>query len=257
MIDRNKLIFGLGSLHHTVSPKQRRRLLETVLSVGISKFDVAPAYGNGIGERELSTIIQKNRKNIEINTKFGLDVIDYGEIGRYLFSIQRGFDMLLGISKHAYGYRTFEKEKIEESVCNSLKRLKTEYIDNLYMHEPLVDMNGDQFEEIMHEFGRLKERGMVRRIGIAGPKISIDKVPIDSSIGVIQTKYEDWYESPNNFTGVDRLNLYSCFSAYKSQVHIESYNKFLQKSIDSDNRIHLIICTNQIQKIEQLGLELR
>ena len=115
-------------------------LVHTALEEGINFFDHADIYGGGKSEEVFSKAIGMNddmREKMIIQTKCGI---------------------VPGIMYD------FSKEHIIESLDNSLKRLKTDYVDTLLLHRPdtLVEP-----EEVAKAFRILKESGKVKKFGVS------------------------------------------------------------------------------------------
>ena len=92
-------------------------VVHAALEEGITFFDMADMYGShpGQGEEMLSKSLGRERKNIVLATKFGLDAggangVDWGRRG--------------------------SRKYIMQSVEASLRRLGTDYIDLYYYHSP-------------------------------------------------------------------------------------------------------------------------
>lgn len=140
------LIFGGNVFGWTVNEKDSFNLLDEILDMGINHIDTADVYSrwaddNSGGESE--TIIGKyfqqrggRDKNI-IATKVGS-------------SMQQGGD------------KDISKEHIMKAVEDSLKRLKTDYIDLYYTH---WDDNKTPVEETLGAYQQLIKDGKVRYIG--------------------------------------------------------------------------------------------
>lgn len=114
-------------------------LLNTALDNGINFFDHADIYGAGKSEEVFAEALSMNpalRENIYIQTKCGI----------------------------RKGYFDFSKEHILNSVDQSLKRLKTDYVDTLLLHRPdtLVEP-----EEVAEAFNALESAGKVRHFGVS------------------------------------------------------------------------------------------
>jgi len=122
-----------------LSVKEAETIIHTALESGINFFDHADIYGGGKSEEIFAEALGNNssvRENIILQTKCG---------------IRKGFF-------------DFSKEHILKSVDDSLKRLKTDYIDVLLLHRPdtLVEP-----EEVAEAFHQLHERGKVRYFGVS------------------------------------------------------------------------------------------
>jgi myo-inositol catabolism protein IolS len=100
------------------------------LESGINHFDTAQMYGRGHGEELLGKALKNSRSNTFIATKI-----------LYL-----------------------PKEKVEGAIAISLRRLKTDYIDLMYIHWP--KKNGD-LAGMMEALELVRRKGMIRRIGVS------------------------------------------------------------------------------------------
>ncbi|KHE71631.1 aldo/keto reductase [Halobacillus sp. BBL2006] len=112
-------------------------LVSTAMDAGSNFFDTAPNYGAGKSEELLGKAFKGKRDQVVISSKCG----------------------------HASnGEQTFEPDKMISSVEDSLRRLQTDYLDSLLLHNPPFSaMNGDspQFEVLE----KLKQEGKIRAYG--------------------------------------------------------------------------------------------
>lgn len=124
---------------NALSTTDAERLVQTALEGGVNFFDHADIYGGGTCEELFAKAIHMNstvREKIILQSKCGI----------------------------RKGYFDFSKEHILEAVDNSLKRLKTEYLDVLLLHRPdaLVEP-----EEVAEAFDKLYSSGKVRNFGVS------------------------------------------------------------------------------------------
>ena len=129
------------------------RLLTDAYDLGINLFDTADTYGDGYGEEILAKAHQKRRHDIVIATKFGYDF--------YANVVREG---------HQERPQNFSPEFIRHACEQSLRRLKTDYIDLYQLHNPRIEtIEGD---EVFDTLDVLVEQGKVRQYGVAlGPDI--------------------------------------------------------------------------------------
>jgi len=115
-----------------------RQALEEAFRLGITFYDTANVYGNGHSETLIGETFSRGRRGgVVISTKAGC--LDFN----------RPLD--------------FSPDSIAKSVDESLKRLRTDYIDVLMLHDPLPDEAG--LDDTIALLDRLKERGKVRALG--------------------------------------------------------------------------------------------
>lgn len=122
------------------------RLLGGVLDLGINYFDTAPAYG--LSEERLGRFLSgRRREGLVISTKVG----ETFEEGRSTYD--------------------FSGSAIRASVERSLKRLRTDVLDVVFIHANADDLalvtRGEAVETLM----ALRTAGHVRAIGLSGKTV--------------------------------------------------------------------------------------
>ena len=129
------------------------KLLRRAHEKGINYFDTADTYGSGLGETLLRDAFGHMRESIVISTKIGYDF--------YNHTARRG---------QQERPQDWSEDFIRFALEQSLKRLGTDYIDFLQLHNPKMDaVENDALFDLMEEF---EKEGKVRAYGIAlGPKI--------------------------------------------------------------------------------------
>ncbi|BDI34476.1 general stress protein [Capsulimonas corticalis] len=134
----------------------RLRLLRRAFELGVTFYDTADVYGDGLGETILKQALGEHRDQMVIATKFGYDF--YTSPGVQPGQRERPHDW-----SPAYVKRACEE---------SLKRLGTDYIDLYQLHNSRVDaIDNDDLFAALEE---LKSEGKIRNIGTAlGPAIDI------------------------------------------------------------------------------------
>ncbi|WP_082235350.1 aldo/keto reductase [Halobacillus massiliensis] len=119
--------------------KDAAYVIENALELGVDLFDHADIYGKGKSEEVFADAISMNddlREKMKLQTKCGI----------------------------RDGFFDFSKEHILQSVEDSLRRLKTDYVDSLLLHRPDTLMEP---EEVAEAFTELKESGKVRHFGVS------------------------------------------------------------------------------------------
>lgn len=123
---------------------------------GITAFDTAPVYGQGLSEEILGKALQSYpRDRVQILTKYGMrwDL----EKGEFAFLSKNNAGKEIKIYKYA------GKESVMKECEDSLRRLKTDYIDLYQIHWP---DSTTPVEETMEAVQRLIEQGKVRAAGV-------------------------------------------------------------------------------------------
>jgi aryl-alcohol dehydrogenase-like predicted oxidoreductase len=130
-------------------------LMHRAFDLGITLFDAADTYGNGLSEELIAKAFPKQRDEIVIATKVGYDFVHHGEArGRGQREIPQDFS----------------PEAITRATDAALKRLKTDRIDLLQLHNIRMEQVYD--DALWRTLETLKSEGKVRYYGIAlGPAI--------------------------------------------------------------------------------------
>ena len=139
-----------------VDDDRSARLLRGAYERGINYFDTADTYGSGKGETLLADAgftSGSMREDVVISTKIGYDF--------YNNTARRG---------QQERPQDWSEEFIRFALEQSLKRLDTDYVDFLQLHNTKMDaIEDDALFALMDDF---KREGKVRSYGVAlGPKI--------------------------------------------------------------------------------------
>ena len=134
----------------------RLRLLQRAFELGVTFYDTADVYGDGLGETILAQALGRHRDEMTIATKFGYDF--YSAPGEQPGQKERPHDW-----SPAYIQRACEE---------SLTRLGTDRIDLYQLHNPRIDAL--QKDDLFATLEELKAAGKIRHYGAAlGPAIDI------------------------------------------------------------------------------------
>lgn len=189
------LAFGCASLGSRVSPREGRRALDTAYEYGVTWYDVAPSYGDGEAEKNLGRFLRGRRSDVVVCTKFGIVCPSISPIKRAIRPFARkivaAFPRLRPLVKSArpVGVRAaIDPQMIKSSVMESLRRLQTDYIDVLAIHDPSISEASDPATfEVLED---LKRKKYIRAISIAGAPESI-VAAISSSRSVQIAQFAD------------------------------------------------------------------
>jgi aryl-alcohol dehydrogenase-like predicted oxidoreductase len=130
-------------------------LMHKAFDLGITLFDAADTYGNGLSEELIAKAFPNQRDEIVIATKVGYDFVHHGQArGRGQREIPQDFS----------------PEAITQATDAALNRLKTDRIDLLQLHNIRMEQVYD--DAIWTTLEKLRTEGKVRYYGIAlGPAI--------------------------------------------------------------------------------------
>ena len=130
------------------------QLLRQAFDLGITFFDTADTYGNGLGETILAKALGDKRKQLTIGTKFGYDF--YHHTARLA---------------HEELPQDWRPEYVRFALDQSLTRLQTDYVDIYQLHNPRLDAM--QRDDLFATLEALKQEGKVLAYGPAlGPAIA-------------------------------------------------------------------------------------
>ncbi|MGA7384352.1 MAG: aldo/keto reductase [Methylocella sp.] len=170
--------FGCASLGSRVSEAQGLRALALAFERGVTWYDVAPPYGDGEAEGILGKFLAGRRDRVAICTKFGRPRPVVSPAMRlvrpWARAMARTFPQLRGRlakARTAGSRDRLRAEQIESSVVESLRLLRTDYIDVLALHDP--GPRDCASEAVLRELRRMIEKGHVRCVAIAGAPESI------------------------------------------------------------------------------------
>ncbi len=164
----------LGKWGAHFNTTQYQSFIEQCLELGISTFDHADIYGDYTTEEEFGNALQhlsSQRKDIQIITKCGIQRV----------CKQR--------ASHRIKSYDSTKEHIIASVEQSLKALKTDYIDVLLLHRPDYLMDPHEVGEaiqILNEQDKIIDFGVsnfnVHQFDLLNPKVALCTNQIEVSI---------------------------------------------------------------------------
>lgn len=168
---------GLGCMgmnyHRGPAPNRNAmiRLIHQAVDLGVTLFDTAEVYGPYVNEELVGEALQAVRKKVIITTKFG-------------FNIQNG--QMAGLNGRP--------EQIRRVAEQSLKRLRTDYIDLFYQHriDPAVPI-----EDVAGTVKDLIQQGKVRNFGLSEAGVdTIRKAHAVQPLTAIQSEYSLMWKNP-------------------------------------------------------------
>ncbi|HDX9609667.1 TPA: aldo/keto reductase [Bacillus toyonensis] len=201
---KEKIGFGtapLGNMYRNIPEEEAIATVDAAWENGVRYFDTAPLYGSGLAEIRLGEALSKrNRDDYFLSTKVGRTISeeledpsarDLGEKGG-LFEFGRKNKMIIDYSADA----------TLRSIEQSLKRLKTDRLDFVFIHDLAQDFYGDewisQFETArtgaFRALTRLREEGVIKGWGLGVNKVESIELMLDleeakSNISLLAGRY--------------------------------------------------------------------
>jgi len=130
---------------------------------GVTSIDTAPIYGQGLSEEIVGEALEGiQRDKVQIMTKFGMRWD--AKLGEFAFRSQDNGGKPLEIYKYA------GKDGIVKECEDSLRRLRTDYIDLYQIHWP---DSTTPVEETMEALGLLLKQGKIRAAGVSNYNVGL------------------------------------------------------------------------------------
>ncbi|MHC4415315.1 MAG: aldo/keto reductase [Planctomycetota bacterium] len=127
------------------SEDEVERLLSAVLDLGVTYIDTAPAYG--FSEERIGRALPHRRDELVISTKVGETFAD----GRSTYD--------------------FSGQAVRDSVHGSLRKLRSDVIDLVFVHSPGDDLAILEHTDVVPTLCRLRSDGLVRAVGLSGKTV--------------------------------------------------------------------------------------
>ena len=150
--------FGLWTVATTwwgrIPEEEGVALMENAVELGVNFFDTADTYGAGYGEEILAKALGHHRQDLVIATKFGYDFYDQHtpQIG------------------HQERPQKFDPGFVRFACEQSLRRLRTDYIDLYQVHDPRISALAQ--DELFETLEQPQHEGKISDYGVAlGPDI--------------------------------------------------------------------------------------
>ncbi|MGA4837548.1 aldo/keto reductase [Streptomyces sp. G45] len=170
-----RLGFGtapLGNMFRAIPDDEARATVEAAWDHGIRYFDTAPFYGAGLAEKRLGQVLSaKPRDSYVLSTKVGRVILDEHETATPDFGEKGGLFQHGNPNKIVHEWTA---QATERSIEDSLKRLGTDRLDIVWVHDIAQDFHGDawlgKFEEArtgaFRVLSRLRDEGVIKAWGL-------------------------------------------------------------------------------------------
>ncbi|WP_059103929.1 aldo/keto reductase [Shouchella shacheensis] len=175
--DLNVSVLGLGGMSLGTDRQYAKIIIDQALDSGVNYIDTADLYDFGENESLIGEALKGKRDQIILATKAG--------------------------NRFKKGKEGWEwdpsKAHIQGAVKDSLRRLKTDYIDLYQLHGGTID---DSIDETIEAFEELKQEGVIREYGISSIRPNVIRQYVEkSSIVSVMMQYslldrrpEEWFD---------------------------------------------------------------
>lgn len=155
----------LGNMFRDVSEQEAHQTVQSAWDAGVRYFDTAPFYGYGLAENRLGEVLSAyDRESFVLSSKVGRVMLNEKEEKSGLFADGRKNKVLTDYSE----------DTTLRSIEQSLKRLQTNYLDMVFVHDLSPDFWGDnwvtKFDEARNgafkTLNRLRDEGVIKSWGL-------------------------------------------------------------------------------------------
>ena len=170
--------FGCASIKGRVDRVAALEALERAYDLGVNYFDIARSYGYGEAEAVLGDFLQGRRSEVIVATKVGLAPPSHNGLLRMALpvarrvlswvpprvrNVLRNSAAQSGATEASHG--RFEVDDVRESLETSLRKLGTDYVDVLLLHECRPTDAKDP--DLRSFLDRCVREGKIRHYGLA------------------------------------------------------------------------------------------
>jgi len=163
----------LGNMFRNIPEDEALATVHDAWKLGVRYFDTAPLYGSGLSELRMGEALsQYPRDEYVLSTKVGRIMLDEMED-----PATRDFGEKGGLFEHGLKNKIlndYSADATLRSIEDSLKRLKTDRLDIVWIHDPAQDFYGDSWLEqfnvartgAFRALTRLREEGVIKAWGL-------------------------------------------------------------------------------------------
>jgi aryl-alcohol dehydrogenase-like predicted oxidoreductase len=252
-IEVSRLSFGTASLHHLASAGKRDDLLATALDHGFSHFDTAPYYGFGIAEQSVGRFLARHRAKVTVATKVGLYARGSGEPSIASVWMRKAMGRLWPSLSHPVA--DWSISAASKSLDCSLRRLRTDSIDLLLLHEP--DAAVIASDMYLDWLTREQVKGRIRAWGLAGPRERMESWvvsghPLAQVLQVKDSVHRREADVLKDF-GRDPQITYGYLSAAERSQPSRSAADVLRLALQRNVSGSILVSTRQTSRVRELA----
>ena len=157
-----------GDGYGPVTPDDARATLQAALEEGVGFIETSDSYAEGRVESLIGDVLrERGRASAVVSTRVGVD--RSGEVSR----------------------KRFDPEYIARACEASLKRMKTDYVDAIVLHNPQVQTL--LRPETWHALGTLKKSGKTRLYGVSVGSVEAGEAAVSGGADLLVIPYNLLY----------------------------------------------------------------
>ena len=176
----------LGNMYREIPEAEALATVEAAWQSGIRYFDAAPLYGAGLAELRLGEALARHPRNeYRLGTKVGRLILDEVESTTARDLGEKG-----GLFEHGLPNRIvydYTETGTLRSIEDSLKRLRTDHLDYVWIHDPAVDFHGEAWRDVFDiamsgaakALTRLREEGVIKAWGLGVNRVEPCELAIE------------------------------------------------------------------------------
>lgn len=180
----------LGNMFRNIPEAEALATVDAAWEQGIRYFDTAPLYGAGLSEIRLGQALAKrHRDDYVLSTKVGRVILDEVETAGRDLGEKGG---LFEFGRPNRVLNDYSEKATMQSIEDSLKRLGTDRLDFVWVHDVAQDFYGDEwlahFEiartGAFRTLSRLRDQGVIKGWGLGVNRVE----PIELTLDLAETR---------------------------------------------------------------------
>jgi aryl-alcohol dehydrogenase-like predicted oxidoreductase len=243
----SRLGFGCASLGSRIGAVDGKRALVDAFDQGITWYDLAPSYGGGGAEVIFGDFAKGRRDRLFICTKCGIEAPPTSMGARLIRPLARaivtaapGMRQLLSRAQTPPHRIPLTGALVRSSLERSLRRLRTDHVNVLALHEPTPEETDD--EEVIRALEDAVATGKTHAVGVAGSAKTAAHVLTNGLKGNIvfnhvQVPAEDFAQIEPLLTSQTKLPLCVTHSVFARHLpNTRSHNNPLEDALRQNVR---------------------
>lgn len=176
----------LGNMFRAIPEEEAAATVTAAWNQGIRYFDTAPFYGAGLAEIRLGKVLaEHSRDEYVLSTKVGRVILDETEDPSTRDLGEKG-----GLFEHGRPNKMindYTADATMRSIEDSLKRLQTDRLDIVWVHDVAQDFYGDEWLAVYESartgafrtLTRLREEGVIKAWGLGVNRVEALELTLD------------------------------------------------------------------------------
>ncbi|MEU8789197.1 aldo/keto reductase [Streptomyces sp. NPDC048643] len=176
----------LGNMFRAIPDEEAAATVEAAWDQGIRYFDTAPFYGAGLSEIRLGEVLARHpREDFVLSTKVGRVILDETEDPGARDLGEKG-----GLFEHGRPNKMvndYSADATLRSIEDSLKRLRTDRLDIVWVHDVAQDFYGDEWLAAYESartgafrvLQKLREEGVIKAWGLGVNRVEPLELTLD------------------------------------------------------------------------------